>query len=78
MEVEAVRGVEIGNRRKCEKIISLISEIHQKSKLQRICSFKTNNSLLCDLFCLAIVACLSTTREMCKEEILCINNYNKQ
>lgn len=74
MEVEAVRGVEIGNLRKCEKIVSLILEIHQKSKLQRICSFKTNNSLLYDLFCLAVVTCLSTTREMCKEEILCINN----
>lgn len=72
------RGVEIGNRRKCEKIISLILGIHQKSKLQRICFFKTNNFLLYDFFCLAIVACLSTTREMCKEEIFCINNYSKQ
>lgn len=31
MEVEAVRGVGIGNRRKCEKK-SLILEIHQKNK----------------------------------------------
>lgn len=54
MDVEAVRGVGVGKRRKCEKNINLILEIHQKSKLQRICSFKTNNSFLYDLFCLAM------------------------
>lgn len=78
MEVEAVKAIGIGNRRKCEKIISLILEIHQKSQLQRICSFKTNNSLSYDLFCLAIGPVCLPLQYLCKEQILCINNYNKE
>lgn len=40
--------------KKMWKVISLVLEIHQKNKLWRICSFKTNNSFLYDLCCLAM------------------------